>query len=298
MTRATLPRGTDRLPVDAGLPMQAGIGFKPAHFDALIGDPQPPGFIEVHAENYLGAGGPPHAQLSALRERLPLSVHGVGLSLGGEAPLDTVHLARVQALLARYRPAVFSEHLAWSTHDGRFFNDLLPLRYDDACLARVCRHIEQVQERIGLQLLLENPSTYFPITGSTYSEPDLLSAIVQRTGCALLLDVNNVHVSCHNQGHDPLVYLEALPLHAVREIHLAGHARDIDAAGETVLIDDHGAPVDDAVWALYRHVLDRTGPLPTLIEWDTHVPDYAALRAQARHAQAWLDDAATRRAAA
>ena len=298
MTRAPLPHGTDRLPVDAGLPAQAGIGFKPVHFDALMGDPQPPGFIEVHAENYLGAGGTPHAHLSALCERLPLSVHGVGLSLGGETPPDAVHLARVQALLARCRPAVFSEHLAWSTHDGRFFNDLLPLRYDAACLARVCRHIEQVQEQLGLQLLLENPSTYFPIAGSTYSEPDLLSAIVQRTGCALLLDVNNVHVSCHNQGHDPLAYLAALPLHAVRQIHLAGHARDVDAAGETVLIDDHGAPVDDEVWALYRHVLDRTGPLPTLIEWDTHVPDYATLRAQARQAQAWLDDATMRCAAA
>ena len=284
------PHSAEYPPADAGLPLRAGIGFKPQHFDALLADEAPPAFIEVHAENYMGAGGPPHAQLSMLRERLPVSVHGVGLSIGGEAPLAPAHLARLKTLIDRYQPAAFSEHLAWSTHDGRFFNDLLPLRYDAASLTRVCAHIDQVQERLGRQVLLENPSTYLEFEGSTYSEPDFLSAIVRRTGCALLLDVNNVYVSCHNNRHDPVEYLAALPLRAVREIHLAGHVQECDAAGERLLIDDHGSPVGAAVWALYRHVIAQTGPVPTLIEWDTHIPAYATLREQAQRAQALLDE--------
>ena len=283
---------------DAGLPLQAGIGFKPVHFTDLMGDPHPPAFIEVHAENSMGAGGAPHHMLSVLRERLPLSLHGVGLSLGGAGPLDPVHLARLETLVARYRPAAFSEHLAWSTHDGHFFNDLLPLRYDPASLARVCRHVDQVQERLGLRMLLENPSTYLAFAHGTYSEPEFIAAIVQRTGCGLLLDVNNVHVSCHNHRHDPDAYLQAMPLHAVHEIHLAGHARDAGSDGEALLIDDHGAPVDEAVWALFQSVLARTGPVPTLIEWDTHVPSYDLLREQATRAQASIDAAACAKAAA
>ena len=283
---------------DACLPARAGIGFKPVHFTDLMGDPHPPAFIEVHAENYMGAGGAPHHMLSVLRERLPLSLHGVGLSLGGAGPLDPVHLARLETLVARYRPAAFSEHLAWSTHDGRFFNDLLPLRYDAASLARVCRHVDQVQERLGLRMLLENPSTYLAFAHGTYSEPEFIAAIVQRTGCGLLLDVNNVHVSCHNHRHDPDAYLQAMPLHAVHEIHLAGHARDAGSDGEALLIDDHGAPVDEAVWALFQSVLARTGPVPTLIEWDTHVPSYDLLREQATRAQASIDAAACAKAAA
>lgn len=283
---------------DACLPARAGIGFKPVHFTDLVGDPHPPAFIEVHAENYMGAGGAPHHMLSVLRERLPLSLHGVGLSLGGAGPLDPVHLARLETLVARYRPAAFSEHLAWSTHDGRFFNDLLPLRYDTASLARVCRHVDQVQERLGLRMLLENPSTYLAFAHGTYSEPEFIAAIVQRTGCGLLLDVNNVHVSCHNHRHDPEAYLQAMPLHAVHEIHLAGHARDEISDGDPLLIDDHGAPVDEAVWALFQSVLARTGPVPTLIEWDTHVPSYDLLREQATRAQTSIDAAARAKAAA
>ena len=283
---------------DACLPTRAGIGFKPVHFTDLMGDPHPPAFIEVHAENYMGAGGAPHHMLSVLRERLPLSLHGVGLSLGGAGPLDPLHLARLETLVARYRPAAFSEHLAWSTHDGRFFNDLLPLRYDAASLARVCRHVDQVQERLGLRMLLENPSTYLAFAHGTYSEPEFIAAIVQRTGCGLLLDVNNVHVSCHNHRHDPDAYLQAMPLHAVHEIHLAGHARDEGSDGDPLLIDDHGAPVDEAVWALFQSVLARTGPVPTLIEWDTHVPSYDLLREQATRAQASIDAAACAKAAA
>ena len=268
----------------AGLPRQAGVGFKPMHFDDMAGDL--PAFIEVHAENYFGAGGLPHAQLRALRDLLPLSIHGVGLSIGGSTSPDATHLGRLAALLSRYEPASFSEHLAWSTHDGRFFNDLLPLRYDGEALRRVAGHIDLVQSRLGRRLLLENPSTYFLVPGSTWGEAEFLAELVGRTGCGLLLDVNNVHVSCHNNGGDPTEYIDALPLSAVGEIHLAGHFRDDGADGEVLLIDTHGAPVCAAVWALYEQVIGRTGPLPTLVEWDTDVPAYAVLRAEARRADA------------
>jgi uncharacterized protein (UPF0276 family) len=275
---------------DAGLPSRAGIGFKPQHFDAIDADDAPPAFFEVHAENYLGAGGLPHAQLAALRMRAPISVHGVGLSLGGTTPPDAAHLARIAALLRRHDAAVYSEHLAWSTHDGRFFNDLLPLCYDAATLARVCAHIDEVQVRLSRRLLLENPSTYLEFERSTFEEADFLAQIVRRTGCALLLDINNVHVSCANNGRDVHAYLDALPLQAVRQVHLAGHAVAQEDDGSTLLIDDHGSPVAPSVWTLYAHLLSRIGPVPTLIEWDTHVPDYPTLRAEARQAQAMLDD--------
>lgn len=282
---------TGPYPARAGLPARAGISFKPQHFDALLADDDRPAFIEVHAENYMGAGGPPHARLSALRECLPLSIHGVGLSIGGEAPLDQAHLARLQHLIARYQPAAFSEHLAWSSHGGHFFNDLLPLCYDNASLNRVCAHIDQIQERLGRQMSLENPSTYLELAGGSYNEPQFLSEVVRRTGCALLLDVNNVYVTCHNNGHDPAHYLLALPLSQVRQIHLAGHMQESDLNGHRLLIDDHGAPVCTAVWVLYRNLLTQTGPLPTLIEWDTRVPSYAVLRDQARQAQSLLNEA-------
>lgn len=289
-----LPHSThyaEPAPAGTGLPARAGVGFKPRHFDELQADFAPPGFVEVHAENYMGAGGVPHAQLTALRERLPLSLHGVGLSLGSEAPPDSLHLDRLATLIARYQPASFSEHLAWSTHDGRFFNDLLPLCYDTQTLSRVCAHIDQVQERLKLRILLENPSTYLEFQGSSYSEPDFIAAIVQRTGCGLLLDVNNVYVSCHNNRHDPLAYLAALPMHAVRQIHLAGHTEEYDSdGGDALLIDHHGAPVADAVWALYARTLALTGPVATLIEWDSNVPAYATLREQAQRAEAILRD--------
>lgn len=278
-------------PASTGLPLRAGAGFKPRHFDAVMADPRPPAFVEVHAENYMGAGGPPHAQLGALRAQLPVSLHGVGLSIGAEDPPDSTHLDRLAVLLERYRPAAFSEHLAWSTHDGRFYNDLLPLSYDSRTLDRVCTHIDQVQDRLGVRMLLENPSTYLEYGSSTWSEPDFLAAIVRRTGCGLLLDVNNAYVSCRNNGHDPMAYLAAVPLHAVGEIHLAGHAQEVDADGEVLLIDNHGAQVADPVWALYTRVLAMTGPMPTLIEWDTDIPEYRVLRTEAERAQACLDQA-------
>jgi len=279
-------------PAGTGLPPRAGIGFKPQHFDALLGDGEPPAFVEVHAENYLGDGGVAHSWLGRIRERMPVSLHGVGLSLGGEAPPDESHLDRLRRLIARYRPGAFSEHLAWSTHDGRFLADLLPLAYDVRTLDRVCAHVDRVQERLGVRMLLENPSTYFQFEASSMGEADFIAHVVARTGCGLLLDVNNLHVSCHNLRADPHAYLAALPLHAVGEIHLAGHAQEREAGGACLLIDDHGAPVADAVWDLYAHVLRRTGPVPTLIEWDNAVPDYFRLRAEAFRADCALRDAA------
>ena len=271
------------------LPAQAGAGFKPRHLQDWIDDAHGPAFFEVHAENYMGAGGPPHAWLSRMREERPLSLHGVGLSIGSEATLDRDHLQRLAQLVERYQPAAVSEHLAWSTHGGCFLNDLLPLVYDARMLDRVCAHIDQVQTRLRRQILLENPSTYFEFEASSFTEPHFIHEIVERTGCGLLLDVNNVHVSCHNNQRDPLAYLDALPLHAVGELHLAGHALHCDSDGNAVLIDNHGAPVAGAVWALYEQVLSRTGPIATLIEWDSDVPAYAELRADVRAADRLLE---------
>ena len=271
------------------LPAGAGIGFKPVHIDALRADPTPPAFIEVHAENLMGDGGPTHAQLDALRARMPLSIHGVGLSIGGEDPLDALHLQRLARVLRRHPPAQFSEHLAWSTHGGEWFGDLLPLPYTDAVLARVCAHVDEVQHTLGVRMLLENPSTYVAFEASTWDEADFIAEVVRRTGCGLLLDVNNLLVSARNHRRDPFAALDALPLWAVGEVHLAGHACVPDDAGAPLWIDDHGSPVEDATWALYTHVLAATGPLPTLIEWDTDVPAYPVLRAEARRADALLD---------
>lgn len=279
-------------PIAGALPARAGIGFKAGHFDDVLEAHAPPAFIEVHAENYMGDGGRPHAQLHALRTRMPLSVHGVGLSLGGIDPPAARHLARLGTLLDRYEPASFSEHLAWSTHGGRYFNDLLPLRYDDDTLLRTCSHIAQVQDTLGRRLLLENPSRYLEWSGGAKSEPEFITEIVRRTGCGLLLDLNNVHVSCPNLGGNATAYLAALPLHAVGEIHLAGHTED-----GTLLIDTHGAPVDDAVWALYRAVIKRIGPQPTRIEWDTDPPAFDVLMGETGQANQLLDVAITKLAA-
>ena len=267
----------------------AGIAPKPQHYEQLLADPMPPAFIEVHAENFLGAGGEPHASLRALRDRFPLSVHGVGLSIGGQAPLDARHVERIAALLERYQPESFSEHLAWSGHGMNNFNDLLPLVYDEASLDRVCRHVDQLQSRFRRRLLLENPATYVEFSASSIDEAEFLCAVIGRTGCGLLLDVNNAYVNSINHGRDPVAYLAALPLHAAGQVHLAGHAVDHDASGTPLLIDNHGCAVADAVWNLYAHVLESTGPLPTLIEWDNDVPDYAVLRDQARLAQHLLE---------
>ena len=274
----------------SNLPAHAGVGFKLEHFRDILAAAQPIGFFEVHAENYMGAGGPPHAQLGALRERYALSVHGVGLSIGSMQPLDSDHLARLKVLCNRYKPESFSEHLAWSSHDGVYFNDLLPLPYTRQTLMRVAEHIDEVQTALGRTMLLENPSNYIGIAESTIPEIDFLTEVAKRTGCGLLLDVNNVFVSAKNQGTDPLLYLEAFPLDRVREVHLGGHDEELDDAGGPLLIDTHASSVADAVWALFAHLIARTGPIPTLIEWDNNLPDWPTLRAQAIAAQNILAD--------
>ncbi|MFC3615688.1 DUF692 family multinuclear iron-containing protein [Lutimaribacter marinistellae] len=271
------------------LPAAPGVGYKPQHFSQILDDAAPVEWLEIHAENYMGDGGRPLAQLRHLAERFPISVHGVGLSIGGEAPLDADHLARLKHLLGWLNPASFSEHLAWSTHDSHFLNDLLPLPYTDATLARICSHIDQVQETVGRRMLLENPSSYLAFDESTWEEPAFLKEIARRTGCGLLLDVNNVFVSATNLGFSPQGYIDAYPLDAVGEIHLGGHDEDEDDHGAPLLIDSHGREVVDPVWALLDYTLERAGPRPVLIEWDTDVPDWPVLQAEALRAQAALD---------
>ena len=279
------------------LPATAGVGFKPQHYADILAGEQPIGFVEIHAENYMGAGGPPHAQLAALRERYALSVHGVGLSIGGAAPLDRAHLARLKSLCDRYRPESFSEHLAWSSHGEVFYNDLLPLPYTDETLARIVDHIDLVQNTLGRAMLLENPSTYVTFIDSTFPETEFLAEIARRSGCGLLLDVNNVFVSAKNHGTDPSAYLAAFPLTRVQEIHLGGHDEQTDDSGAALLIDDHGSPVADPVWALYESVVARTGPLASLIEWDNDVPAWPVLASEARAANVILSRAAAAKAA-
>ena len=267
-----------------GLPRRAGLGLKPEHFSVVLETSPDIGFFEVHAENYMVAGGPFHHYLGMIRERYALSLHGVGLSIGGEGPLDLEHLARLASLIDRYQPQSFSEHLAWSSHGPVFLNDLLPLAYDCTTLQRVCEHVDQVQSTLKRPMLLENPSTYLQFQRSTLDETDFISEIIRRTGCGLLLDVNNVYVSCINHQRDPLAYINALPLHAVGEIHLAGFAEDTDSLGDRLLIDDHGAPIDNAVWQLYEQVLARIGPMATLIERDNQVPAFNVLLTEAQQA--------------
>lgn len=273
------------------LPLAPGVGFKSSHFTAISEDPGDVAWLEIHAENYMGDGGRPLAQLDALAERFPVSVHGVGLSIGGTKALDSDHLARLRRLCDRINPASFSEHLAWSTHDLGFLNDLLPLPYTEKTLTHVADHIDQVQDTLGRKMLLENPSTYLTFAENEMSEIDFLKAVVRRTGCGLLLDVNNVFVSATNQNTDAYDYINAFPLHAVGEIHLGGHDVQEDEHGAPLLIDSHGAAVADPVWALYAHTLKTGGLRPTLIEWDTDVPDWPILRNEARLAAKVLETA-------
>jgi uncharacterized protein (UPF0276 family) len=276
-----------RFPIALG--GDAGTSFKHEHLSAILADGPQRGFFEVHAENYMGAGGPPHRALEAIRRDHPLSLHGVCMSIGGPQPLDKAHLARFRGLVARYQPALVSEHLAWSTHETSFFNDLLPLPYTEATLRRVCDHIDQMQEAIRRPILLENPSTYLAFAESTISETGFIRGIAERTGCGLLLDINNVFVSATNHGFSPLDYLADFPLSRIGEIHLAGHAAQVDDEGDLLLIDSHDGPVADAVWKLYEIVIQRLGPVPTLIEWDSKIPVWPVLQAEAAAAQAILD---------
>jgi uncharacterized protein (UPF0276 family) len=266
------------------LPNGAGVGYKAQHFNDIIENPGPVKWLEIHAENYMGAGGRPIAQLRHLAERFPISVHGVGLSIGSDGPLDTDHLARLKHLCDWLNPASFSEHLAWSTHDGAYLNDLLPLAYTKQTLNTVCAHINQVQDTLGRQMLLENPSSYLAFAESTYSEPDFLREITRITGCGMLLDVNNVFVSATNLNLDARAYIDAFPLEGVGEIHLGGHDEDADDHGAPLLIDSHGAAIADPVWTLLDYTLAKSGPKPTLVEWDTDVPDWPILAVEADRA--------------
>ncbi len=279
---------TLRFPVHpvAGL---AGTSFKHEHLAAIVADEKPAGFFEVHAENYMGAGGPPHRALETIRRDNPVSLHGVCMSIGGPQPLDKAHLERFRSLVERYEPALVSEHLAWSTHETAYFNDLLPLPYTQATLDRVCDHIDEVQETIGRPMLLENPSTYVAFRESTMRETEFIRAVARRTGCGLLLDINNVFVSATNHGFSALEYLSDFPLSRVGEIHLAGHAEQADDEGDLLLIDSHDGLVADAVWKLFEIVIGKCGPIPTLIEWDSNIPDWPILKAEASAAQAILD---------
>jgi uncharacterized protein (UPF0276 family) len=273
----------------AELPRKVGLGLKPEHYADILAQRPDIGFFEVHAENYMGDGGPPHRYLAAIAEHYPLSLHGVGLSIGGERPLDKAHLARLGSLIARYRPASFSEHLAWSTHESGYLNDLLPLPYTAATLDRVVAHVDEVQQVLGTRMLLENPSTYVLFEESTIVEIDFLEAIARRTGCGLLLDVNNVMVSATNHRLDAETYIARFPVDRVGEIHLAGYDEAADSVGERFLIDAHASVVRDDVMALYAFTLARTGPLPTLLEWDNDVPDFATLAGEARRIEDRLD---------
>lgn len=280
------------MPAAAALPARAGIGLKFAHARELSAHPPDLGFLEIHAENLMGAGGPPHAWTRALRARYPLSLHGVALGLGADAPLDELHLARLVELCRIFEPASFSEHLAWSSHGPFYLNDLLPVAYDRPTLERVAAHVAQVQDRLGRPILLENPATYLRLQSSCIDEVDFVTELARRTGCGLLLDVNNVWVSATNHGFDPFAYLERFPLDRVEEIHLAGAAPDRDLDGSPLLIDAHDRPVADPVWALYAFVIARTGPLPTLVEWDDDVPPVSRLLEEAARAEAVMREAA------
>lgn len=263
------------------LPARAGVGLKPEHFQDILAAQPDIGFFEVHAENYMVPGGPFHHYLTRIRERYPLSIHGVGLSIGADAPLDIDHLNALAVLLDRYQPESFSEHLAWSTHNDVFLNDLLPLPYNTATLQRVCDHIDQVQTHLGRRMLLENPATYIEFVASTWNEATFLSEVVRRTGCGLLLDVNNVYVSSVNHQRDAKAIIRALPLAQVGEIHLAGFAEQVDGNGDRLLIDSHGSPVVQAVWDLYAFTLGLTGPIATLLERDNDIPTLPVLLAEA-----------------
>ncbi|SAI67260.1 Protein of uncharacterised function (DUF692) [Bordetella ansorpii] len=283
---ACIPASQDGLPLAQGQPRAlAGAGFKHQHVSDIRAAGPAVDFFEVHAENYMGAGGPAHLMLATLRQAYPISVHGVGMSIGGTGPLDVAHLARLRDVVRRYEPFLVSEHLAWSSHDGAFFNDLLPVPYTDAMVDAVCGHLDQVQDVLQRQILLENPATYVEFASSTLQETEFLLAVARRTGCGLLLDVNNVFVSAANHGYSPLAYLDAFPMAHVQEIHLAGHRADRDGDATPLLIDSHDCAVAEPVWQLYRYAIGLAGPRPTLVEWDSALPAWSVLRDQAAAAR-------------
>ncbi|SKA22459.1 hypothetical protein SAMN02745126_04315 [Enhydrobacter aerosaccus] len=264
----------------------AGIGLRAQHLDQVVRERPAIGFLEIHAENYL-LPSPALASVENLRVDYPFSIHAVGLSLGSAEGLDEHHLERVATLVRRLQPNLVSDHLSWSVVGGRYLNDLLPLPYTEEALDVVARNVDRVQSALGRQLSIENPSCYLAFAHSTLSEPEFLAELARRTGCGLLLDANNVHVTAHNLRLDPNAWLETLPGAAITQYHLAGYAVN-DADGEPILIDDHGSPVREAVWSLFGRMLHRFGPRPTLIEWDTDIPGLPVLLAEAAQAQAVL----------
>lgn len=266
------------------LPLRAGIGLRAPHLREVLDTVPAVPWFEVHSENYFAAGGPAPAALERIRERHAVSLHGVGMSLGSAAGIDRAHLDRLKALVRRVDPAAVSEHLCWSEVDGRWLNDLLPLPHTRAVLDRVCAHVGEVQDALGRPLLVENVSSYLRFLPEDMPEWEFISALARRSGCLLLLDVNNVYVSARNHGFDAEEFIAGIPLGAVAEIHLAGYEENGD-----LLVDTHSRPVWPAVWDLYRQTLERFGPLPTLIEWDQDIPAFAVLQEEAARAQYWLD---------
>ncbi|OBW93089.1 hypothetical protein QV01_03095 [Gallibacterium genomosp. 3] len=256
----------------------AGIGLKIEHFELILQQPDYVDFVEIHAENYMVPGGAMHHYLQRICDIYPLSLHGVGLSIGSDSALDEEHIDRLKALIDRYQPQLFSEHLAWSSHGVNFYNDLLPLAYTNKKLKQVCEHIDHLQHRLQRQMLLENPSTYVEFSANEMEETEFISEVVKRTGCGLLLDVNNVYVSAVNHQRDPYAYLQQLPLSAVQQMHIAGYSEDQDANGERLLIDSHSEQVSSEVWQLYLFTLGLIGTKPTLLERDNNIPAFSELQ--------------------
>jgi uncharacterized protein len=271
--------------------LTAGLGLKAEHFDAALACRAPGAWFEVHAENHWVAGGPRLAWLEAIRAEHALSLHAVSLSLAGSEPVDAADLARFATLVRRIEPALVSEHLAWSRHGDACFPDLLPIQRSDAALARIAANIDRVQEAIGRRIAVENPSHYLALDGHDWSETGFLAELARRTGCGLLLDLNNVHVAAHNLGFAATAYVDAFPADAVVELHLAGHRADAQL-GEALLIDSHDGPVAEPVWALYERFIERAGPRPTLIERDASVPPFADLLAERERAHRAFERAA------
>ena len=284
--------GTTHEASDSGpIPVAAGIGLRFPHHDQVLQQRPRVAWFEVHAENYFG-GGAARRVLASVRRDYPLSLHGVGLSLGSAEELDAQHLRRIAELVRRTEPGLVSEHLSWSVVGGQYLADLLPLPMTEEALDVVCRHVEQTQTALQRRILIENPSTYLQFRHSTIPEWEFISAVAQRTGCGILCDVNNIYVSACNHGWDPQVYLQALPATAVGEIHLAGHAVRTLEDGSVIRIDNHGARVAAEVWALYAQALRRFGNRPTLIEWDSDIPAFELLLDEAAQATALLHSAA------
>lgn len=269
----------------ARLPLAAGVGLRAPHVAHVLETRPAVAWLEVHSENYFAAGGPALRALERVRASYPVALHGVGLALGSADALDREHLGKLATLAARIDPAAVSEHVCWGRLGARHFNDLLPLPYTAEALDHLCAQVDAAQEALGRPLLLENISFYKAFDECAMPEPEFLAALARRTGCALLLDVNNVFVNAHNHGWDAQGYLAAIPPESVAEIHLAGHERS-----GALLLDTHGTPVAEPVWALYRRALELWGPRPTLIEWDADIPPFDVLEAHAARAEAMLRD--------